>query len=66
MIEWIKIEVSAPMPSDGQEVLFHAKGIVRLGSFYYPEGTFNEHDSGLVWSYPKVTHWAIANAPDGD
>lgn len=66
MIEWIKIESGAPRPNDGDQVIFYAKKTIRIGVFHYPEGSFYEIDTGLVFFHHSVTHWAIANEPDGD
>ncbi len=66
MIDWIKIETGAAMPSDGEELIFWARGSARCGTYYAPTGGFDETNTGLCWHYPKVSHWSPANEPDGN
>ncbi len=66
MIDWIKIEAGSVKPKDCQEVLFFARGITRVGTFDSNSGGFDEDNTGLRWTYPKVSHWSPANNPDGN
>lgn len=64
MINWITIGTGAPKPKDCQEIVFWARGSVRVGAFDSESGGFDEYNTGLRWTYPKVTHWCVANEPD--
>lgn len=64
MINWTAVAEGELKPDNGMDVVFWARGSARVGYFDSSTGYFFEYHTGLVWSYPKVTHWSATNEPE--